>query len=68
MCDEMAGRFHSNSSLLHGTFSSRACDARAFPGILHFLLSQPSHLAFRCQAFLIGDNISDVPEKTLEIS
>ena len=49
MWDEMAVRFHSNSSLLHWGFSSRACDARAFPGILHFLLSQPSHLASRRQ-------------------
>ena len=39
---------------LHRDFSSRACDARAFPGILHFLLSQPSHLASRCHAFQIG--------------
>ena len=54
MCDEMAGRFHSNSSLLHWGFSSRACDARAFPGILLFLLSQPSHLASRSHSFQIG--------------
>ena len=54
MCDEMAVRFHSNSSLLHRDFSSRACDARAFPGILHFLLSQPSHLASRSHSFQIG--------------
>ena len=52
MCDEMAGRF---CSILPPSwdFSSRACDARAFPGILHFLLSQPSHLASRCHAFQI---------------
>ena len=54
MWDETEGRFHSNSSLLHRDFSSRACDARAFPGILHFLLSQPSHLASRSHSFQIG--------------
>ena len=53
MCDEMAGRFH---SILPPSwdFSSRACDARAFPGILHFLLSQPSHLVSRSHSFQIG--------------
>lgn len=54
LSDEMAGRFHSNSSLLHRDFSSRACDARAFPGFLNFLLSQPSHLASRSHSFQIG--------------
>ena len=45
MSDERQGRFHSNSAPLRWNFFSRACDTRAFPGILHFLLSQPSHLA-----------------------
>ena len=51
MSDERQGRFHSNSAPLRWNFFSRACDTRAFPGILHFLLSQPSHLAFRCESF-----------------
>jgi|GEM_PF-5042427 len=53
LSDEMAGRF---CSILPPSwdFSSRACDARAFPGILHFLLSQPSHLASRSHSFQIG--------------
>ena len=52
MSDERQGRFHSSSAPLRWNFFSRACDTRAFPGILHFLLSQPSHLAFRCESFL----------------
>ncbi len=76
MSDEMAGRFHSNSSLLHRDFSSRACDARAFPEILHFLLSQPSHLASRRQYLRrfrknVGDflkNVGDFPKNVGDFS